>query len=825
MLRFKVLVYEPYITFLNNLNLTYEIFFFDIRNLYFKNLVERVFDKVKEKYKGENIDYIEFLVNERLEEIIREVIPELSNTNSIRENVCINLEIYTQIIEKSLKKLTSLLIKNNQIVSLEDFKFISQYVEPTILFLKYFLEKGNSHYIINKKTDEVWEIFLDSDFPKIDIHVHAETSYNFYLLLEFIIRNFVQIKRYIVKYKHRYKNKRELSEKLKKLSFLIDVYDHLRRNKNISFSQIYSLVNAPIYISTPNIYILKTFRYVECVLCLLKHIRNISNPLNSFASVLALQIINDLNSDLLFSGEFKGLKQMGVNFSNVLKKIYQSTRARVVKHKDLLFKGDDKYYKNFDYVIYETYKYYDTDFSHKSNLNYIETRLSTDKNQLKYWYENTIKFDNVYFILHYKKIKSSDEFTNYKKLKNFVRNLRKETQSLFHFFKKMWYHQISNVIIKNGKCILIPSYDIVFKIVGFDAASIEYWTPPWIYRIFFAFWKNVFRILYPEVYKNKFILTFHAGEDFVDLATGLKMVYESIYFLNVNRLGHAMSLGVNVEKYLMRYKKVPIHPVIYFYHLLWLHHMTFKYEKLKKYHNNILMVISNFIEKYNLKDIIYKALYSKKLSCIWPEDLSLFLEKLYKTLGFFYFEYENCLAGKEDAGEFLKFLYKAYTSIFKEEDINLYMLRDRILGNIHECIYKTYKFSYGKLANEYFSPLLSNEDILSEDNQVEFIKDLQRVVIDIVRKNNIIIESCPSSNVILYNISSFEDHPLLCSREKSNLLTINTDNPLLLNTNILLEFNIVKEVYKDKEFINCLLENNEKQKIENIRKSYVKVFS
>ena len=85
----------------------------------------------------------------------------------------------------------------------------------------------------------------------------------------------------------------------------------------------------------------------------------------------------------------------------------------------------------------------------------------------------------------------------------------------------------------------------VFKITGIDAAGSELDCLPETFG-------HVFR--YARI-NGITGLTYHVGEDFYDLADGLRVIDEAITFLNLEesgRLGHATALGVDADKY---YKK------------------------------------------------------------------------------------------------------------------------------------------------------------------------------------------------------------------------------------------------------------------------------
>ena len=77
-------------------------------------------------------------------------------------------------------------------------------------------------------------------------------------------------------------------------------------------------------------------------------------------------------------------------------------------------------------------------------------------------------------------------------------------------------------------------------IVGIDAAASEFDTPP-----------EVFAPVFKRLRENGFQhFTYHAGEDFYHLLGGLRAIYEAITFLNLqrgDRIGHATATGVDPE--------------------------------------------------------------------------------------------------------------------------------------------------------------------------------------------------------------------------------------------------------------------------------------
>ena len=76
-------------------------------------------------------------------------------------------------------------------------------------------------------------------------------------------------------------------------------------------------------------------------------------------------------------------------------------------------------------------------------------------------------------------------------------------------------------------------------------------------------------------------VTYHVGEDFLDIVDGLRAVEEAILFLNMrcgDRIGHGLVLGVDVEEwYDLKNNRILLSQQEYLDNLVWL------YMKIKSY--------------------------------------------------------------------------------------------------------------------------------------------------------------------------------------------------------------------------------------------------
>lgn len=93
------------------------------------------------------------------------------------------------------------------------------------------------------------------------------------------------------------------------------------------------------------------------------------------------------------------------------------------------------------------------------------------------------------------------------------------------------------------------------RILGIDAASNEIGCRPEVFGRYFRLLKHHISVYYEADGMHKMPQlksTYHVGEDFLDLADGLRAIDEMIHFLNFDcgdRMGHALALGVNAKEW------------------------------------------------------------------------------------------------------------------------------------------------------------------------------------------------------------------------------------------------------------------------------------
>ncbi|MDQ7734253.1 hypothetical protein QT231_16185 [Halomonas sp. SpR1] len=122
-----------------------------------------------------------------------------------------------------------------------------------------------------------------------------------------------------------------------------------------------------------------------------------------------------------------------------------------------------------------------------------------------------------------------------------------------HFIKKPWliekrphFGELRETLLQDGEKLLevIREFPELRKIItGIDAAANELEAPP-----------EVFAVLFRHCRRQRIEhFTYHVGEDFEHLLSGIRAIYEAVQFLdlrNGDRLGHATAIGINPQIWL-----------------------------------------------------------------------------------------------------------------------------------------------------------------------------------------------------------------------------------------------------------------------------------
>lgn len=308
-------------------------------------------------------------------------------------------------------------------------------------------------------------------------------------------------------------------------------------------------------------------------------------------------------------------------------------------------------------------------------------------------------------------------------------------------------------------------------VVGIDAASSEFDTPPEVFSPSFRFLKR----------KGFRHFTYHAGEDFFHIISGLRAIYEAVEYNDLScgdRIGHATASGIspeiwirNVGAKLFVRQGDYLDDLLFTYHLIILQDNTDLKEKIP--------FLINRIEELSYN--IYKKAYSvRTLEEAW------LMRRFCPSMLF--------SDSKEDAKR---------SEVFDEQEWE--DIANKIANpNTDERIEILRKYHCQKFREEYEKI----EEIETEEfYSVNDLKTLQLLLLKFLHGKEIVIETLPTSNVRIGHHSNFDTYHLWnwLKWEKEGCpippIVVGTDDTGIFATNIYNEYaNIYCNLISHKEF-------------------------
>lgn len=370
----------------------------------------------------------------------------------------------------------------------------------------------------------------------------------------------------------------------------------------------------------------------------------------------------------------------------------------------------------------------------------------------------------------------------WKRLNDLTKERNKEQQEIvkdiFH------YNNVRDDVLKKAILLfdLMDNNASLKKIItGVDVAANELEAPP-----------EVFSELYRYArYRGIKKFTFHVGEDFVHLVTGVRKIYEAVKYLELNngdRIGHGTAIGIDPQYWiknmpdnfyttrverlddLLFIRELCINENLDGFNLYEIERKIKEQAKLfltKKHipHNIIFYEDNvNFLEKENiflnniLDEVDDKSVKAKsyilKIKAMMNEyidDNFIFnIDDLQSSL-----QYRDC-----NPRLFLDFLEKKQLGEFKKLDmigkVGIVEKEYQMYNNI-----PTNVLPYLLLRWFSLNSAIEGETLVevkkSEFTQAQLIK-LQQCVQHIIAKKKVIIETLPTSNVRISHYNSIEQH-------------------------------------------------------------------
>jgi hypothetical protein len=275
-------------------------------------------------------------------------------------------------------------------------------------------------------------------------------------------------------------------------------------------------------------------------------------------------------------------------------------------------------------------------------------------------------------------------------------------------------------------------------------------------------------------------VTYHAGEDFMDIVDGLRAIDEAMLFCNMergSRIGHALALGISPEKYY-------------------------------SYKNNMLLLPKQIL----LDDIAWLICKSDELGCTMDVGLRTTLQEtfvdLYKDVYAKYlpsefrdvtiYEYFQSWKLRGDNPEIYKELNDEKFSKYISRKVKLQFDRYEINDKIPKSIRQTSKYRWLYYNYHYNEKVRTEGDKIYQfkvDNRyAKAVRNVQDCMIRELVDKGISIETNPSSNYLIGTIEKYDEHPIIRfnSRKLSNIkernmsicVSINTDDQGVFDTSL-----------------------------------------
>ncbi|PKQ87693.1 hypothetical protein CXK86_29200 [Paenibacillus sp. BGI2013] len=375
------------------------------------------------------------------------------------------------------------------------------------------------------------------------------------------------------------------------------------------------------------------------------------------------------------------------------------------------------------------------------------------------------------------------------------REFEKNTQKIkfIHYGKtqKSYIDKVKMILNLRNKVPYLSNF-----IIGLDAASLENNTPIHVFAPVFEQARNSDNESMVIVDRDGFIakqqslfFTFHAGEDFRHLHSGLRRVDEVIDFCKFHsgdRIGHGIALGVSVEKWVEENEVIVMPRGEYLDNLLWTWGVYTKVSDI------------NYRTYAYLQHKIYSI--AKNIFCE-EYDSSLSVELLYEVYRLRFNHIGETLSKPQDISidEWIK------RNEWSDSDPKWSL--NRLIRVYHD--------------EKYLEKLMEPIFISTSEIEAEMTVDMQRYVRKKVATTGVVIEVNPTSNYAIgkmesYSENQFFDVNLVNDSNLSNIMiNINSDDPIVFNTNVSNEIAYLYYGMLDKG----LGKNTALNWIEDIRKS------
>ncbi|MFQ9514599.1 MAG: hypothetical protein ACLRZ9_02105 [Eubacterium sp.] len=369
---------------------------------------------------------------------------------------------------------------------------------------------------------------------------------------------------------------------------------------------------------------------------------------------------------------------------------------------------------------------------------------------------------------------------------------------------------------------------IAARIRGIDAANTEIGFGPENFA-------QVFRFLSDHMPKkgnntlNKLLqlqMSYHVGEDFLDVVSGLRAIDEAINYLNLgcgSRIGHALAMGINIDEwYKLKNYRVIMPKQEYLDNVVWLYKMIQLY-KVDNGENVTEYLRDEFVSYYN--EIYAEAIKKDKIQTICENALTYYKGSCWEKFYFgdeFDFGIENYFKAWEIRGDSPESYEKGFFDVRSSgysyaNQYDSYFINRKFPLAQEERFIKEVGILY--YLYHFDSNVRKNGEKCIEIKvslrMLKAIEQVQKGMQGKVAKAGIAIETNPSSNCEIGTFRRYDKHPIMQFYNKNLTdkqkeldkcyqinVSINTDNQGVFNVSLENEYAylaLALEKAKDKD--------------------------
>lgn len=299
---------------------------------------------------------------------------------------------------------------------------------------------------------------------------------------------------------------------------------------------------------------------------------------------------------------------------------------------------------------------------------------------------------------------------------------------------------------------------IAQRILGIDAAANEIGCRPQVFGRYFRYLKRQTTVYYEADGQHKLPqlrATYHVGEDFLDVADGLRAIEEAVLFLNLDcgdRLGHALALGIDVKEwYQFKGGHIVLPMQDYLDNIVWIYHKLCEYN-IQGFENLKDILHNEFVEYFGM-------IYGNNISY---KETDLILQRSGKNfvqLDFNLFNYYSSMKLRGDEPKYYSLGYfdeEAYLEENEKYAINRKV--DVRLREMPDIVLMYYHYHFNSAARK-----MGEKTIQKKVNQdyIRAVQKIQEFMQRDIAARGISIETNPSSNYLIGTFRKYAKHPII----------------------------------------------------------------